>query len=207
MTGAAPVDFVVLYRDEHLVAVDKPAGVAVSAERAEDRPTPIVERLGLKLCHRLDVGTSGVLLLARTALGQRLVSAAFAEGAVRKTYLALVHGAVPDSGTVDTPLGEWKRGRVQIGRGRPARTGFVVQARVDARALLQVRPETGRTHQIRAHLASIGAPLVGDEDYGGPPAARIYLHAAELSLARTWPGPGVGTTIVITAPTPPGFAP
>lgn len=192
--------FPVLYRDDHLEIVDKPAGVAVTDGRDARAADPVIARLGLLLCHRLDVGTSGVLVLARTPHGQRVVSDAFSRGAVRKTYLALVAGTPPDSGLIDLPLGEWKRGRVQIGRGRPARTRYTVVERKGARARLLLWPETGRTHQLRAHLSSIGAPIVGDEDYGGPAASRVYLHASQVAL----PWPDRGETVV-DAPEPSGF--
>ncbi len=192
----------ILYRDAHLEIVDKPTGVAVAAGRDGDHASSLLGQLGLRLCHRLDVGTSGVLVLARTEHGQRLVSAAFERGAVEKTYLALVAGDLSDAGVVDLPLGDWKRGRVQIGRGRPARTRFAVLARGVHRARVHAWPETGRTHQIRAHLSAVGAPIVGDEDYGGPAAARIYLHAARIVL----PWPTADDRLVIEASEPAGFA-
>lgn len=190
-----------LYADDGIVVVDKPAGIGVVPGRHDD--ASLAASLGLLVCHRLDVGTSGALVLARTPDAQRRLSAAFAEGAVAKTYLALCAGTLPDAGVVDLPLGEWKRGRVQIGRGRPARTRYTVEARAGARLRVVAHPETGRTHQIRAHLSAAGAPIVGDEDYGGPPAPRIHLHAWQVVLP--WPTPQ--RRLTVTAPEPPGFTP
>ncbi len=192
---------VVLYRDEHLEVVDKPTGIGVQSGRSGE--DALADLLGLRVCHRLDVGTSGVLVLARTAMGQRVISEAFASGTVRKTYLALCEGSLADELLVDLPLGEWKRGRVQIGRGKPARTHLTVDQRIATRLRVIARPETGRTHQIRAHLCSVGAPIVGDEDYGGPPATRIFLHA--LRVVLPWPGPA--DRLTVESPEPPGFHP
>ncbi len=192
---------VVLYQDAHIEIVDKPVGIGTQGGRAGERG--LAELLDLRVCHRLDVGTSGVLVLARTAHGQRVISAAFEGGTVKKTYLALCQGQLPDEGAVDLPLGEWKRGRVQIGKGRPALTRFTVLARSGTRATVLAHPETGRTHQVRAHLCSVGAPIVGDEDYGGPPAPRIFLHALRLVL----PWPTAGDRLTIESPEPPGFRP
>jgi len=191
----------VLYQDAHLEVVDKPIGVGTQAGRAGE--PGLDDLLGLRVCHRLDVGTSGVLVLARTAHGQRVISAAFEAGAVQKTYLALCQGHLPDEGTVDVPLGEWKRGRVQIGKGRPAVTRFTVVARGGGRVTVLAHPETGRTHQVRAHLCSLGAPIVGDEDYGGPPGPRIFLHALRLVL----PWPTASDRLTVESPEPPGFRP
>lgn len=193
--SAAPT----LYDDHGIVVVDKPSGVGVVPGRHDD--ASLAAELGLLVCHRLDVGTSGALVLARTADAQRRMSEAFAAAAVHKTYLAVCVGALPDDGAVDLPLGEWKRGRVQIGRGRPARTRYRVDARVGARLRVLAYPETGRTHQIRAHLSAAGAPIVGDEDYGGPPAPRILLHAAEVVL----PWPTARDRLTVRAPEPAEF--
>lgn len=190
-----------LYRDADLEIVDKPVGIGVTAGRDDERS--LAADRGLLVCHRLDVGTSGVLVLARTPGGQRQISEAFANGDVEKEYLAVCAGPLADDGIIDVPLGEWKRGRVQIGKGRPARTRFEVTERANGRCRVMLRPETGRTHQIRAHLCSVGAPIVGDEDYGGPPAPRILLHA--LRVVLPWPRPG--DRLVVTAPEPPGFHP
>jgi RluA family pseudouridine synthase len=188
-----------LYEDRDIVVVDKPCGIGVVAGRNDD--DALAAQLSLLVCHRLDVGTSGVLVLARTALGQRKISEAFASGAVEKTYLALCQGKLPDEGLVDVPLGDWKRGRVQIGRGRNAVTRFQVERRNGPRLRVYAFPQTGRTHQVRAHLAWSGAPIVGDEDYGGPPGARVFLHALRIVL----PWPNTGARLDLTAPEPPGF--
>ena len=158
---------------------------------------------GLLVCHRLDRDTSGCLVMASTPAGQRQMSDAFANGRVHKEYLAVVVGHLPSSGEIDLPIGEWKRGRVKIGDGRPARTRYEVRWRAGGRAGVLVTPLTGRTHQIRAHLASIGAPLLGDPTYGGPDADRLYLHAWRVRLP--WPGPA--DELWVEAQVPPGFDP
>ena len=121
----------------------------------------------------------------------------------RVSCAARGEGSLADELLVDLPLGEWKRGRVQIGRGKPARTHLTVDQRIATRLRVIARPETGRTHQIRAHLCSVGAPIVGDEDYGGPPATRIFLHA--LRVVLPWPGPA--DRLTVESPEPPGFHP
>ncbi len=141
--------------------------------------------------------------MARSLAGQRMISEAFATGRVHKEYLAVVAGDLPDEGEVDLPIGEWKRGRVKIGEGRPARTRFRVRWRAGGRTGVLAIPLTGRTHQIRAHLASLGAPIVGDPTYGGPEADRLYLHAWRIRLP--WPGPN--DELWAEAPPPPGFDP
>ena len=190
-----------LYEDRDIVVIDKPCGIGVVAGRNDDDALAV--QLGLLVCHRLDVGTSGVLVLARTALGQRKISEAFASGAVEKTYLALCHGKLPEEGLVDVPLGDWKRGRVQIGRGRNAVTRFQVERRSGSRLRVLAFPQTGRTHQVRAHLAWSGAAIVGDEDYGGPPSTRVFLHA--LRVVLPWPSPDA--RLELGAPEPSGFEP
>lgn len=191
--------FPVLYRDRHLLVIDKPAGIDTVPDRQGS--DSVVGRTGLMVCHRLDRGTSGVLVLGRSAAGHRLVNAAFAEGRVRKQYRAVVAGELADAGEVDLPIGPWKRGRVVVGVGRAARTRWTVRWREGGRAGVLAEPLTGRTHQIRAHLAAAGAPVVGDEDYGGPPADRLYLHAWRLTL----PWPGRHDALLLEAPVPPGF--
>ncbi|MFZ5478392.1 MAG: RluA family pseudouridine synthase [Myxococcota bacterium] len=192
---------VTLYRDRHLEVLDKPAGIPVVPPRQGG--DNLAQMTGFFVCHRLDTETSGVLVMARTAAGHRLLSTAFAEGRVEKEYAAVVAGDLPDEGESTVPLGAWHRGRVAIGRGRPSRTHWKVRWREDGRAGVLVMPITGRTHQIRAHLSERGAPIVGDEAYGGPPSDRLYLHAWAVRIP--WPGPG--DRLEIRSPLPPGFDP
>jgi RluA family pseudouridine synthase len=198
--GGLPV-FVTLYRDRHLEVVDKPTGVPVIPAR--DGGGSIAGLTGLRVVHRLDTDTSGVLVLARSLAGQRLLSEAFAERRVEKEYAAVCVGTLADNGTCDVPLGEWKRSRVRIGEGRDARTHWSVAWRHDGRIGVRARPVTGRTHQIRAHLCHLGAPIVGDEAYGGPMAPRLLLHA--LRIVLPWPGPS--DRLELHAPLPDGFGP
>lgn len=191
--------FTALYRDRHVEILDKPAGIPVIPSRAGG--ASVADETGLRVVHRLDTDTSGCLVMARSLAGQRMLSEAFATGRVEKRYLAVVVGDLPDQGETDVPLGEWKRGRVGIGRGRTARTSWVVRWREGGRAGVEVRPYTGRTHQIRAHLSALGAPIVGDPTYGGPEASRLYLHAWRIVLP--WPGPA--DRLEVTSPAPPGF--
>jgi 23S rRNA pseudouridine1911/1915/1917 synthase len=144
------------------------------------------------LCHRLDVGTSGVLLAARTRAAWEAMRAAFSgEGGGRdaadKRYWAVVTGPIAEEGEIDLPLRHHKD-RVEPavdGTGaRPARSDFRVLARSAGAALVEVRIHTGVLHQVRAHLAAIGAPVLGDELYGGRPMPRVFLHARSLEVTH-----------------------
>lgn len=212
----------ILLEDRWLLAVDKPAGElsqpderhrdAVSFDRrvlmwlawSEGR------RPYLRLMHRLDRVTSGVLLFARSPAASAPVSRAWRAGEVARWYLAVVDGT-PDTGSilVDRPImrdgsHRW-RFRVAAG-GRPARTEVrLVPAATPGRAVAVCRLDTGRTHQVRVHLASIGHPVTGDPLYGGSTPAdvvRPLLHAAALEL----PHPHDGRRVLITAPTPEDLA-
>lgn len=192
---------VTIYRDRHIQVVDKPVGVPV--EPGRDGGPSVVAMTGLQATHRLDQETSGCLILARSPEAAARINRLFAERRVEKAYLAVSTGPIADAGEVEVPLGEWQRGRVVIGRGRPAHTAWTVRWRAEDRSGLTVRPTTGRTHQIRAHLSTVGAPLLGDPTYGGPRADRLYLHAWSLRLP--WPGPG--DVLELFAPAPAGFDP
>ena len=204
----------ILAQDERVVAVAKRAGDLVIPDRTKSGGPTLFDRtraaLGggtLLLVHRLDRDTSGVVLFARDADTQRELSRGFEERAVKKEYRALV-GAVPeaDEGRVDAPLAHGRKGRMVIrAEGKPSATRWRVLERFPgARALppafeggvlvprrpgwawLAVEPETGRTHQIRVHLASVGMPIEGDEkyDFSGaePVAPRLALHAMAIEF-------------------------
>jgi len=207
----------VIHLDPQLVAVDKPAGVPSHPLQPGERGT-VVNALVARhpecaeasadpreggLVHRLDTLTSGVLLAARTAEAWRALREAFSGRQVDKRYLAVVTGPVADEGEIDLPLRH--RGDhvepAMAGGGREALTDFRVLSRAGDASLLEVRIHTGVLHQIRAHLAAIGAPVLGDTDYGGRPLPgldRFFLHAARLGFSH----PASGSRLEITAPLP-----
>jgi 23S rRNA pseudouridine1911/1915/1917 synthase len=199
MSGGEPR---IVYQDDWLAVVDKPAGLLVHPAPGQPGPT-LVDSLSDLLVggddparpgivHRLDRDTSGLLVVARSERAHAALSRAIAEREVRREYEALVEGC-PSSraGTIDAPLGRDHRSpeRVVVGGRRPrtAVTHFEVRERVGRDALLDIRLETGRTHQIRAHLAAIGHPICGDPTYGQGDShglERQYLHARRLSFAH-----------------------
>jgi 23S rRNA pseudouridine1911/1915/1917 synthase len=204
-SDAKPVSFDVVYEDDDLLVVDKPAGVVTHpapghygatlagalAGRAAGGTDP--ERAGI--VHRLDRDTSGLLVVAKSAAVHRRLQSMMRARAVRREYLALVEGG-PDavSGTIDAPIGRDRVRRTVVStrtdRPREAVTHFEVLERLPRTALLRVRLETGRTHQIRAHLAAIDHPVCGDRQYGGGPCGRRlglvrqFLHAGLLMFSH-----------------------
>jgi len=187
---------IVLYEDEHLYAFNKPSGLAVQTRG--NRGTSLDYLLWAfarsngkrpHLVHRIDAGTSGLVLAAKTKPAMTFLSTEFAERRVQKTYLALVSGRLPeaDQGACDGPL--MKSGRsVQPGLvedgADTALTHWTVRARGDGVALIEANPHTGRLHQIRAHMADLGCPIIGDPIYGDQTstAERLMLHAAALEI-------------------------
>ena len=202
-----PVDFEVVYEDEHLAVVVKPEGVITHPGTAVPSQTgtlaagllhryPQVEGIGLPsrwgIVHRLDRATSGLMVAALSELAFRELGDALRRREVRRRYLALVHGEMEAArGAVEAPLGPdpRRRGkRAVMAGGKYALTRYrMVGSQGDPPlSLLEVELETGRTHQIRVHLASIGRPVVGDRLYGGRPdplgAGRMWLHAFRLEF-------------------------
>ena len=226
MTGAgAPL---LLLEDAELLAVNKPAGRLVIPGRGRDEPS-LVEELSavhgrLWVVHRLDRGTTGVLLFARSAAAHRSLNLSFDRGEPRKRYLALVTGAPPAELRVEVALAPARRGRMRPARpddprAKPSATVVRLLEAFPPRpwaggglALVEALPETGRTHQIRVHLAHAHHPLAFDPDYGpeeplrGPDGRtlldRTPLHASRLEVVH----PGTGTALVIEAPLPEDMA-
>lgn len=169
----------VLHADPDLIAVDKPAGWLTHPDEATGRPDVFTHLGGgLGVHHRLDVDTSGVLVFSRTPTGAKRLAAAFEGGGAEKRYLAVVEGRPPASEGV-------LRGEVPEARGRPAETRYRSLGRGPGWTLVEASPITGRTHQIRAHLAQAGCPVRGDQRYGDPldvRAPRLLLHCRSLDL-------------------------
>jgi 23S rRNA pseudouridine1911/1915/1917 synthase len=201
--SAAPVasaPFTIAYEDEHLLVVDKPAGVVVHPARGHREGTLSQALAGLTaggdeplragIVHRLDRDTSGLLVVARSDAVHRALRSLLSSHRLRREYLALVDGHPSSrSGTIDAPIGRDRRDRTAMSldtdSSREARTHFEVEEMLPESALLRVTLETGRTHQIRVHLAAIGLPVSGDPAYGIPSAyglERQFLHAARLAF-------------------------
>lgn len=191
-------DMVWIYADEHIVVIDKPAGMLAVPGRGPDKADCAAARVRQRFAdalvvHRLDMATSGLMAFARGHALQRELNHRFATRQVLKTYVAVVAG-LPDRvrGEIELPLAaDWPnrpRQAVDHARGRPATTCWLLLARdvTGNRARLLLQPLSGRTHQLRVHLAAIGHPIVGDALYA-PPAAqaaapRLLLHARALAL-------------------------
>jgi RluA family pseudouridine synthase len=184
----------IIHEDAGLVVVDKPAGQATAPGggigAGESLQEQVAEHLGTRafLVHRLDRETSGLIVFAKTAESHRLLSQQFERREVSKRYLALVSGHVEGGiGSIDEPLREFGSGRVGVDpAGREAVTGWELRERLPDADLLEVRPLTGRRHQIRVHLYAIGHPVLGDTRYGDARpvggAPRLMLHASELNF-------------------------
>ena len=226
--GLVPTDIplAILYEDSDLIVLDKPAGLVVHPAPGHAADTLVnallhhcadLQGIGGELrpgiVHRLDKDTSGVLVVAKNEQAHAALVAQFSSHSIRKEYLALVWGAPKKpSGTVELPIGRHPVHRQKMAvteKGRSAVTHYEVLAAGPLASLLRVRIETGRTHQIRVHLAHLGHPVVGDTTYGrarhGLPAElqipRQMLHAQVLELVH----PRTGRPLVCTAPPPPDF--
>jgi 23S rRNA pseudouridine1911/1915/1917 synthase len=224
LVGDATIEVPIVYVDDDLVVVDKPAGLVVHPGAGHANGTlvqgllaryPAIATVGDPtrpgIVHRLDKGTSGLLVVARSPLAYAALVRELAEHRVVRQYEALVWGhPEPRRGAVDAPIGRSNREptRMTVNRsGKPARTFYEVIDTYDdpvAVARLECRLETGRTHQIRVHLAAIGHPVVGDARYAGPRPGvvarldRPWLHAAALELTH----PVTGAELAFTSPLP-----
>ena len=183
-----------IYEDGEVVGVCKPAGF--NSQRTPYQLKGTVEyAIGVylkcaasgepvRIIHRLDRGTSGVMLFPKNRAAAARLSLQLKEGRVEKRYLALVSGTPPEGEwLVDQPIAKVGSARYGVARpGKEAQTGFKVVAQGDGAALVEARPFTGRTHQIRVHLAHCGLPIVGDSTYGGVAAPRMMLHCSSMAF-------------------------
>lgn len=222
----------IVYQDAHLLAIDKPAGLLVHRSTLAAGETRFAlqrlrDQVGRHLwpVHRLDRGTSGVLLFALDAASAHALALAFEQGRVRKTYLAVVRGWPPEAGVIDHPLrrlpDDLRGPRAAL--AQPARTRFCTLARhamplpdrgsADTRcALVELQPETGRRHQLRRHCKHLAHPILGDANYGKGAlnravaahlgVARLWLHALRLALVH----PVTGAPLALEAAPDPQWA-
>ncbi|MGQ9501900.1 MAG: RluA family pseudouridine synthase [Anaerolineae bacterium] len=214
---AQPFPLDVVYEDDELLVIAKPAGLVVHPGAGHTHNTLVnallahcptlstgeSDRPGI--VHRLDRDTSGLLIVAKTERALEHLRAQFKQHRVQKSYLALVHGCPPTpQGVIEAPVGRdprWRQRMAVIPGGRAARTAYQQLASLGDYTLLCVRPETGRTHQIRVHLAWLGIPVAGDRVYGRRreqvPMPRQFLHAWQLSFEHP-----AGTPLSLKAPLP-----
>jgi 23S rRNA pseudouridine1911/1915/1917 synthase len=214
---AEDIPIEVRYEDKRVLVIEKPAGLVVHPARGHTEGTLVNALLGLGvplagegsvrpgIVHRLDKDTSGLLLVARDDDAQKRLVEALRDRRIERRYLALVRGAMPAaSGTIDAPVGRHpvkRRSMAVVEGGRRAVTHYRVLASTAWASLLDVKLETGRTHQIRVHLAHLGHPVLGDRTYGGVAEGgpgRPWLHAFRV----VFPHPDDGRRIEVTAAPP-----
>ncbi len=218
-TEAPVASFAVAYEDEHLIVVDKPAGVVVHPARGHREGTLAQALAGRSaggedvwragIVHRLDRNTSGLLVVAKSDTVHRGLKEALARREIRREYLALVEGRPPSrSGTIEAPIGRDRRQRMLMSvdadanAAKDAITHFEVERALARATLLRVRLQTGRTHQIRVHLRAIGHPVCGDREYGRTNVyglERQFLHAARLAFSH----PVTREPLDVSSPLPP----
>lgn len=192
----------ILYEDENVVVMNKPAGL-LSEAKGEYCPERTLADFGL-ICHRLDRDTSGVMILAKNEATQKMLKKQFQDRKVHKTYYAVVPGELKlNEARIDLPMmRDLKRPttfRVDA-NGKAAETFYRVVKTDGKHSLVELKPTSGRTHQLRVHMKYLGHPIVGDKVYGGEKAERLFLHAKELEI--TLPG---GRRVTFTAELPQEF--
>lgn len=202
----------ILFEDEDIIAVDKPEGLASISEsdtKIQTLHSILEKKVNHKffIVHRLDKEVSGVILFAKNAKAHKLLNKQFNDRTINKTYIALVHGDVINgNGVIDKPIREFGSGRMGIDekKGIQSETKFKVLERLSEYSLLELNPATGRRHQLRVHLYSIGYPIVGDMKYGDKSIqekfSRIMLHAHKLVLQNS-----DGKNLIIQSPLPDSF--
>ncbi|MBA7667929.1 Ribosomal large subunit pseudouridine synthase D [subsurface metagenome] len=218
---AIPVS--IIYQDDDLMVIDKPAGLVVHPAPGHSSHTLVnailshLPRLADSgdwprpgIVHRLDKDTSGLMVVAKNSASQQNLLDQFKARLVVKIYLALVKGRLtPEDGVIEAPIGRDRRHRERMAvvtedKGRQARTQYHVVRYLDNYSLLEIKTETGRTHQIRVHLAAIGYPVMGDKVYGikSPHLSRQFLHASRLGFAL----PSTGEYLEFESELPPDLA-
>jgi 23S rRNA pseudouridine1911/1915/1917 synthase len=228
--AAEPIDLDVLYEDESIAVINKPAGMIIHPGAGAQSGTMVAALLdhfggeeGLSavggpkrpgIIHRLDKGTSGAVVVARTDEAHKRLVEQFQNREVEKTYVALLHGTPKgEAGTIDLPVARDLRRRTRMTarrrEGREARTDWQAKLRIAGFTLVEARLHTGRTHQIRVHFSTVGCPVVGDTVYGAPRQERVgsqllpeldrtFLHAARLAFVH----PITGERLAFHAPLP-----
>jgi len=209
------IDLPVLYEDDDCVVINKPVGVLSHSKGAFNPEATVATWLRSRLnglggerggiVHRLDRATSGIMICAKTPAALSWLQKQFASRNVKKTYAAVITGHFePAEAIIDMPIERNPKApatfRVGV-QGKHATTAYLTIASNDKHSLLELKPETGRTHQLRVHLSHFHHPIVGDTLYGGEPADRLYLHAEMLEITI----PKDHERKVFTAPVPPEF--
>jgi len=203
---------VILFADDHMVVADKPAGLLSVPGRGADKQDCLVARVQAEFpdaltVHRLDMATSGLIVLGRGVAAQRALSIAFSERRIEKRYVAVVAGLIEgDAGEIDLPLiADWPnrpRQMVDHDIGKPSLTRYRVMMREAGETRVELEPVTGRSHQLRVHMMALGHPIVGDIFYAPPEIAsvsgRLLLHAARLVV----PHPETGAEMTFISPAP-----
>ena len=214
MTVMAGLSEGLVYLDEQLIVLDKPAGLLAVPGRGEDKQDCLSARAqalwpDALVVHRLDMATSGLFLMARGIHMQRVLSRAFSDRSVYKRYQAVVAGELGGpgaQGVIDLPIAaDWPRRpmqKVEPENGRPSTTRWEVLSQADGQTRLALEPVTGRTHQLRVHLQAIGHPILGDTLYAPQEvqalAARLLLHATTLQLSH----PATGEALAFASAAP-----